>query len=52
MFVGYSKDHAMSIGCVLNVMTQSIIAPYHIVYDDWFFTIVNEGQIPPPNWQD
>jgi hypothetical protein len=52
MFVGYLKDHMTSIGCVLNVMMRSITPQFHIIYDDWFLTIANEGQEPPPNWQD
>ena len=52
MFVGYSKDHATSIGCVLNVTTKSITPQFHMVYDDWFSTVANEGLAPPPNWQD
>ena len=52
MFVGYSKDHATSVGCVLNVMTKSITPQFHVVYDDWFSTIATVGQKPPPNWAD
>ena len=52
MFVGYSKDHATSVGCVLNVMTKSITPQFHLVYDDWFSTIATDGQAPPPNWAD
>jgi len=51
MFVGYSKDHASNVGCVLNVMTKSITPQFHMIYDDFFLTIENHSQDAPPKWE-
>ena len=41
MFVGYSKDHAHNVGCMLNMITKSIKPQFHVMYDDFFSTIAN-----------
>ena len=50
MFVGYPKDHATNIGCLLNVTTKSITPQFHMVYKDYFSTVRNEENVPPTNW--
>jgi hypothetical protein len=52
MFVGYSKNHATNVGCVLNGRTKSITPQFHVVYDDWFSIVAADEQAPPPNWAD
>ena len=40
MFVGFSPEHASNIPLVLNLGTGKISPLFHIVFDDWFTTVV------------
>ena len=38
-FLGYSAEHASSVGLVLNRVTGRISPQFHVVYDDYFQTV-------------
>ena len=50
-FVGYSRDHASSIGLIRNLKTGSISPQFHVVYDNWFETVTS-GDVEPSEWKD
>jgi hypothetical protein len=41
MFVGYSKKHSSLVPLVLNFETLTITPQFHIVFDDWFTSVVS-----------
>ena len=51
-FVGFSQDHATSIGLICNLCTGSILPQFHVVYDNWFETVTSltRGDVAPPEW--
>jgi hypothetical protein len=55
IFVGMSDSHASSVPLVLNPVTGAITAQYHVVFDDWFATVVSDPSTFPafftPAWQ-
>jgi Reverse transcriptase (RNA-dependent DNA polymerase) len=55
-FLGLSRNHASSVPLVLNLDSGYISPQYHCVFDDWFTTVVGEGQQEPdldsPKWQE
>jgi len=40
-FLGLSKRHAATIPLVLNCQTLAILAQFHVIFDDWFTTVVS-----------
>ena len=54
VFLGLSKKHAASIPLVLNLTSLAISAQFHVIFDDWFTTVVSslEGDAAPPWWDD
>lgn len=40
IFLGLSKRHAATIPLVLNCQTLAILAQFHVIFDDWFTTVV------------
>ena len=38
-FLGYSKEHASTVGLVRNVRTGRITPQFHVLYDDYFQTV-------------
>ena len=54
MFVGFSRDHASTVGSVLSLQMKSITPQYHLVYDDYFLMMAqadNETS-EPPDWKE
>jgi hypothetical protein len=52
-FVGFSRDHATSIGVIRNLRTQSLSPQFHVVYDNWFETVTSSSDtVEPPGWKD
>jgi hypothetical protein len=47
IYVGLSKKHATSVPLVLNPITGSITAQFHVVFDDWFATIASSVEHLP-----
>ena len=54
IYVGHSKNHAITAPLVLNPETGSITPQFHVVFDDWFATIPTNGTELPdfnsPEW--
>ena len=44
VFVGLSRKHASSIPLVLNCTTLAISAQFHVVFDDWFTSVLSPHQ--------
>ena len=44
-FLGFSKDHASSVGNIRNIRTGYISPQFHIVYDEAFETVTSEMSI-------
>ena len=42
-FVGFSPEHASTVGRVLNLSTGKVSPQYHVVYDETFSTVFNVG---------
>ena len=52
VFVGYSPNHNSDVPLVLNLATGSIGPLFHVVFDDWFTTVISpEGTIPNTTWE-
>jgi len=55
-FLGRSKRHASTIGLIRNLDSGSISTQFHVVYDDWFTTVVSgngfEDVATPQQWID
>jgi Reverse transcriptase (RNA-dependent DNA polymerase) len=49
MFVGFSRHHSSIVPLILNLSTLSITPQYHVIFDDWFTSISNSGEIDPTN---
>jgi hypothetical protein len=54
-FLGFSKQHASTIGLIRNIKTGSISPQFHVVFDDSFTTVPsrmpNEEEITKENWE-
>ena len=37
--MGYSEEHASSVGLILNLKTKRISPQFHVIYDDYFTTV-------------
>ena len=48
-YMGVSPVHAETVGLVRNLHTGYISPQFHLVYDDWFETVLSD-QDPPPQW--
>jgi len=44
-FLGYSKDHATTIGLIRNIRTGYISPQFHVVYDEDFTTVTSDNSI-------
>ena len=51
-FMGFSPDHAQTVGMIRNLRTGFISPQFHCVYDDWFETVTAPVDEEPPQWQD
>ena len=51
IFVGLSRMHSSSVGQILNLRTGTISPQFHVVYDDWFSTVMSNEEMPS-NWED
>ena len=55
-FVGFSRQHASTVGLIRNLRTGSISPQFHVVFDDFFTTIPTQGGLDdynvPENWGD
>ncbi len=49
-FVGWSPMHASSVGLIRNLMTGRLSPQFHVVFDPWFETVVENGEVPPETW--
>ena len=54
-FVGFSPEHASTVGRILNLATGAISPQYHVVYDEHFTTVANPGvdldEFSPDQWE-
>jgi len=48
--MGYSPNHASSVGLILNLQTGLVMLQYHVVHDDLFKTVYADGADPPQEW--
>lgn len=48
--LGFSKIHSSLIGLVLNLLTGSISAQWHVVYDDTFSSVHSPAEEVPEVW--
>ena len=46
----FSNMHSTQVGLVLNQLTGSISAQYHVVFDDMFSTVVSSTAAYPELW--
>jgi hypothetical protein len=54
-FLGFSKQHASTIGLVRNIKTGSISPQFHVVYDDRFMTVpsrLDDDEINKEDWEE
>ena len=49
-FMGWSPMHASSVGLIRNLMTGRLSPQFHVVFDPWFETVVENGEVPPETW--
>mgnify|MGYP002775246225 FL=1 len=42
-FIGFSPEHASTVGRILNLATGHVSPQFHVVYDEYFSTISNPG---------
>ena len=47
VFVGYSPQHASTIGMILNLTTKLISPQYTVAHDDYFATMHADGNVIP-----
>jgi Reverse transcriptase (RNA-dependent DNA polymerase) len=52
VFLGISPNHSSNVPLVLNLKTGNISPQFHVVFDDFFTTVMSviEGDEPPDNW--
>ena len=43
-FLGYSRVHSSTVALVRNLYTGFVIPQYHVVFDDKFETVFNDGR--------
>ena len=53
LFVGMSPNHSSNVPLVLNLKTGSISPQFHVVFDDFFSTVMSipEGDDPAAHWE-
>ena len=44
-FLGYSKEHASTVGLLRNIRTGHISPQFHVVYDETFSTVASENTL-------
>jgi hypothetical protein len=49
-YMGISPNHASTVHLVRNFQTGPITPQYHLVFDDFFETVVSEGEQEPTVW--
>ena len=52
VFVGPSPMHANTVGLIYSPRTHHVSPQFHVIYDDYFETVPNDRDNPPPNWDD
>jgi hypothetical protein len=55
VFLGFSPKHASTVPIVLHNSTLHISPQFHVVFDDWFSTVISDVEFPddpPPGWYD
>ena len=50
IFLGFSDMHSSRVGLILNPRTGRVSPQFHVVYDDHFETVANDGSVVPPSW--
>jgi hypothetical protein len=52
--VGFSTLHSSEVPLVLNLQTGSITPQFHVVFDDYFLTVlsISPSEDPPKFWSD
>ena len=50
IFLGFSDLHSSRVGLILNPRTGHVSPQFHVVYDDHFETVANDGDYVPPSW--
>ena len=54
MFIGFSPHHSSLVPLVLNPRTRKISPQFHVVFDDWFTSVLSVGAdnaFEPSMWQ-
>ncbi len=53
IFVGISPNHSNNVPLVLNLKTGHISPQFHVIFDDYFTTVMSipEGDEPPEHWE-
>ena len=55
LFVGFSPHHPALVPLILNPQTGKISPQFHVVFDDWFTSVLSVGSedaFDPSTWQD
>ena len=56
VFLGFSPSHSSTVPIVLHNRTLHISPQFHVVFDDWFSTVIaSDAEFPddpPPGWYD
>ena len=55
LFLGFSSKHASTVPIVLHNSSLHISPQFHVIFDDWFLTVISDVEIPddpPDDWYD
>ena len=52
MYVGNSPLHSSTVGLIRNLRTGNISPQFHVVYDDYFETVLSTPEQEPENWEE
>ena len=52
MYVGNSPLHSSTVGLIRNLRTGNISPQFHVVYDDYFETVLSTPEKEPENWEE
>ena len=44
-FLGFSNEHATTIGIIRNIRTGYVTPQFHCVYDEWFTTVASDHEL-------
>jgi hypothetical protein len=50
-FLGFSSDHATTVGLIRNLATGYVSPQFHVVFDEQFQTVVGRGTLTEALWQ-